>query len=95
MLLLSFSLAALSAGLSWQEGGWLFFVPAFVAFSALWDLVGRWRFQTKINILFQEETDGADALVSEREAAKAKRRILATPIYFVLAVGSLIAGWIW
>ena len=97
MLLLSFSLAVLAAALSWQEGGWLFLVPGFVAFSALWDLVLRWRFQTKVNtLIFSEGADDNDALfIKEVARARWRPRLFVTPVYFLIALGSLLAGWIW
>ena len=95
MLLLSFSLAVLAAALSWQEGGWLFHVPGLVAFSALWDLVQRWRYVIRVNaFMFSEGAYYKDGMFM-KEAARARWRVSVTPVYFLLAVGSMIAGWIW
>ena len=66
-------------------------VPLIVALISGWDLISRWRQVQRFNLIL-ESGQWDEEWMTEKDISRARLRILATPIYFVVAIFSLIVA---
>ena len=94
MLLLSFLLAAVATWLGSDfDTSYIRPFPATIAALSGWDLIRRWQFNQRIHDAMVETMGGAEVeeeWMTEKDQARARWRLFATPLYFVLALIALI-----
>lgn len=66
-------------------------VPLIVALMSGWALLRRWRQVQRLNLMV-ESGKWEEEWMTEKDVSRARQRIFVTPIYFVVAIFSLIVA---
>ena len=94
MLFLSFFLAAIATWLGSNFDTLSFRpFPAAIMLLAGWDVIRRWQFNQRFTKMSMEVMSGREVgedWLTEKDHTRARWRLMATPIYFVLALIALI-----
>ena len=92
MLLLSFLIALVAVWIGIDVSEKYIFLPSIplvVALMSGWDLFRRWQQVQQLNLMMESGQWGEEWM-TEKDVSRARLRIFATPIYFVIATVSLI-----